>query len=253
MLRAQWEADTVRQETALQEIQEALGLPNPPNRVECYDVSNTQGTAISASRVVFVQGTPRKSEYRKFSIKSVQGYGDDYASMREVLQRRFKRWADGQYQEAGPGKPKDVTWSLLPDLLIVDGGKGQLGVALEVLDAYGLREQVPVVGLAKQHEEIFMPGRPDPITLPRRSQGLYLLQRIRDEAHRFALAHHRTRRRKIGVASRLDTIPGVGPARRRALLDAFGSLDGIRAASEEDIAAVPGIPPDLASVIKADL
>jgi excinuclease ABC subunit C len=231
----------------------ALGLPGPPNRVECYDVSNTQGTAISASRVVFVQGTPRKSEYRKFSIRSVQGQPDDYASMREALDRRFRRWSDGQYQEVGPGKAKDVTWSLLPDLLIVDGGKGQLGVAVEVLERYGLLEQVPVVGLAKQREEIFVPGRRDPIFLPRRSQGLYLLQRIRDEAHRFALAHHRTRRRKLGIASRLDAIPGVGPTRRKALLEAFGSLDAIRAASEEEIAALPGISPDLASLIKAEL
>jgi excinuclease ABC subunit C len=173
--------------------------------------------------------------------------------MREVLDRRFKRWADGQYQEAGPGKPKDVTWSLLPDLLIVDGGKGQLGVAVEVLESYGLLDQVPVVGLAKQREEIFAPDRPDPIMLPRRSQGLYLVQRVRDEAHRFALAHHRTRRRKIGIGSLLDAIPGVGPARRKALMSAFGSLKAIRAASEEEIAAVPGISPALASVIKAEL
>jgi excinuclease ABC subunit C len=253
MLRAQWQADTHRQETALNEIQEALGLVAPPNRIECYDVSNTQGTAISASRVVFVKGVPRKSEYRKFNIRSVVGRPDDYASMREALERRFRRWQDAQDQKVAPGQRVDPTWSLLPDLLIVDGGKGQLGVAVEVLERYGLGEQVPVMGLAKQHEELFVPGRSKPIALPRRSQGLYLLQRIRDEAHRFAITQHRRRRAKLGIASRLDAIPGVGPARRRALLAAFGSIEGIRAASEAEIAAVPGIGEQLAVVIKEEL
>jgi excinuclease ABC subunit C len=253
MLRAQWQADTHRQETALNEIQEVLGLAAPPNRIECYDVSNTQGTAISASRVVFVKGVPRKSEYRKFNIRSVVGRPDDYASMREALERRFRRWQDAQDQRAAPGQRVDPTWSLLPDLLIVDGGKGQLGVAVEVLERYGLGEQVPVMGLAKQHEELFVPGRSKPVALPRRSQGLYLLQRIRDEAHRFAITQHRTRRAKLGIASRLDAIPGVGPARRKALLAAFGSIERIRAASEAEIAAVPGIGEQLAAVIKEEL
>jgi excinuclease ABC subunit C len=253
MLRAQWQADTHRQETALNEIQEALGLVAPPNRIECYDVSNTQGTAISASRVVFVKGVPRKSEYRKFNIRSVVGRPDDYASMREALERRFRRWQDAQDRKVAPEQRVDPTWSLLPDLLIVDGGKGQLGVAVEVLERYGLGEQVPVMGLAKQHEELFVPGRSKPIALPRRSQGLYLLQRIRDEAHRFAITQHRRRRAKLGIASRLDAIPGVGPARRRALLAAFGSIEGIRAASEAEIAAVPGIGEQLAVVIKEEL
>jgi excinuclease ABC subunit C len=253
MLRAQWRTDTHKQETALREIQAALNLPGPPNRIECYDVSNTQGTAISASRVVFVQGVPRKSEYRRFNIASIQDHADDYASLRETLERRFRRWHDGQYQEAGPGASKDATWGLLPDLLIVDGGKGQLSVAVEVLERYGLRDQVPVVGLAKQREEIFVPGRPNPIMLPRRSQGLYLLQRVRDEAHRFALTLHRRRRRKLGIASQLDAIPGVGPARRKALLAAFGSLEAIREADVEQLAAVGGIGPELAATIKAEL
>ncbi len=253
MLRAQWQADTHRQETALNEIQEALGLAAPPNRIECYDVSNTQGTAISASRVVFVKGVPRKSEYRKFNIRSVVGRPDDYASMREALERRFRRWQDAQDQKVAPGQRVDPTWSLLPDLLIVDGGKGQLGVAVEVLERYGLGEQVSVMGLAKQHEELFVPGRSKPVALPRRSQGLYLLQRIRDEAHRFAITQHRRRRAKLGIASRLDAILGVGPARRKALLAAFGSIEGIRAASEAEIAAVPGIGEQLAAVIKEEL
>ncbi len=254
MLRAQWHADTHKQETGLRELQEALGLNEPPNRIECYDISNTQGVAISASRVVFVQGVPRKSEYRKFNIRTVKDHGDDYASMREALDRRFHRWQDSQQpQELAPGKKADPTWSLLPDLLIVDGGKGQLGVAVEVLEKYGLLGQVPVVGLAKQREEMFIPGRSRSVMLPRRSQGLYLVQRIRDEAHRFAITHHRQRRAKMGVASQLDAIPGVGPTRRKALLKAFGSVKGIREATEEEIATVPGINATLASVIKAEL
>jgi excinuclease ABC subunit C len=256
MLRAQWQADTHRQETALQEIQEALGLAEPPNRIECYDVSNTQGTAISASRVVFVQGVPRKSEYRKFNIRSVKGHADDYASMREALERRFRRWQESQEEEPSddlPGQRNDPTWSLLPDLLIVDGGKGQLGVAVEVLEAVGLLGQVPVVGLAKQREELFVPGQRRSIMLPRRSQGLYLLQRVRDEAHRFAISQHRARRVKMGIASQLDAIPGIGPTRRKALLAQFGSLKAIREASEDEIAAVQGIGPELAAVVKAEL
>jgi excinuclease ABC subunit C len=253
MLRAQWQADTVKQETALREVQEALGLPAPPARVECFDVSNTQGTAISASRVVFVQGVPRKSEYRKFNIRTVTGKPDDYASMREALDRRFRRWQESQAEEHAPGAKKDPTWSLLPDLLIVDGGKGQLGVAVDVLGKYGLAGSLPVVGLAKQHEELFVPGRSQPIVLPRRSQGLYLLQRIRDEAHRFAITHQRERRTRMGMASTLDSIPGIGPVRRRALLARFGSLEAIRRASVDDIAAVPGFGPELAAVVKAEL
>ncbi len=253
MLRAQWQADTTRQETALREIQEALGLPAPPTRIECYDVSNTQGTAISASRVVFVQGVPRKSEYRKFNIRTVSGHADDYASLREALERRFRRWQESQTEQPAPGQKKDPTWSLLPDLLIVDGGKGQLGVAVEVLEQYGLLGQVAVVGLAKQHEELFVPGRSRPILLPRRSQGLYLLQRIRDEAHRFAITHQRQRRVRMGIASQLDAIPGIGPARRKALLARFGSLEAIRNATVEEIASVPGIGPELAAMIKAEL
>jgi excinuclease ABC subunit C len=145
------------------------------------------------------------------------------------------------------------TWAKLPDLLIVDGGKGQLGVAVEVLQAFDLLDRVPVAGLAKQREEIFLPGRPKPVLLPRRSQGLFLVQRVRDEAHRFAITHHRQRRRRAGVASQLDSIPGVGPARRKALLKAFGSLDAIRAATVEQLAAVPGIPRDVALAIKENL
>jgi excinuclease ABC subunit C len=204
--------------------------------------------------VVFVKGVPRKSHYRKFNIKSVDG-PDDFASMREVLTRRLRRYFDSQQisEVSQPGKKRDESFSVLPDLLIVDGGKGQLGVAIEVLKEFDLFGQIPVCGLAKQQEEVFLPGRPDSILLPRRSQGLFLIQRIRDEAHRFAITAHRSLRGKKGTASQLDAIPGVGPTRRKKLLKHFGSIDAIRAASVDDIAAVPGIPRDVAAAIKQHL
>lgn len=258
ILRSQWASDTVKQETAMREIQEALDLPRPPNRIECYDISTTQGTAIVASRVVFAQGVPRKSEYRRFNIQTVAHEGsDDYQSMREALTRRFRRYVDTVENPAAvaPGKQdRDETWRMLPDLLIVDGGKGQLGVAVEVLEAFDLRDRVPVCGLAKQFEEIFLPDRPRSILLPRRSEGLYLLQRVRDEAHRFAITSHRARRHKAGLASQLEEVPGVGPARRKALLRAFDrDIEAIRTASIEDLIAVPGITRDIAENIKATL
>jgi excinuclease ABC subunit C len=184
-------------------------------------------------------------------VRSVHGQ-DDYASMREVLQRRFRRWRMATTDEV-LGSRDIKGWARLPNLLIVDGGRGQLRVAIEVLKEFDLFARVPVAALAKQREEIFLPGRVEPILLPRRSPGLFLVQRVRDEAHRFAIAHHRTRRRRAGVASQLDSIPGVGPVRRRALLKAFGSLDGIRAASVEQLAAVPGIPGAVALAIKEHL
>jgi len=257
-LRAQWQADAHKHEQALAEIQEALDLPKPPVRIEGYDISTTQGTQIVGSMVVFVHAVPRKSRYRRFTVRGVHGQ-DDYASMREVLQRRFRRWQaatvdmDRGSMEKMMGSRDIKGWAQLPDLLVVDGGKGQLSVAVEVLEEFDLRDQVPVVGLAKRHEEIFAPGRAKPVLLPRRSQGLFLMQRVRDEAHRFAITHHRARRRKAGVASQLDSIPGVGPVRRNALLKAFGSLDAIRAASVEQLAAVPGIPRTVASAVKENL
>jgi excinuclease ABC subunit C len=252
-LRAQWQADAHKHEQAMAEIQEALELAKPPTRIECYDISTTQGSEIVGSMVVFVHGVPRKSDYRRFTIRGVHGQ-DDYASMREVLERRFRRWQMATKETAPGGGGKDVKgWAKLPDLLIVDGGKGQLSVAVEVLQGHDLLDTVPVVGLAKQREEIFVPGRPKPVLLPRRSQGLFLVQRVRDEAHRFAITHHRRRRRRAGIASQLDSIPGVGPARRKALLKAFGSLDGIRAATVEQLAAVPGIPQQVALAVKENL
>jgi excinuclease ABC subunit C len=250
-LRSQWEADKNKQTQALGELQEALKLPNPLNRIECYDISNTMGTASVGSMVVFEQGTPAKNMYRHFNIKTVEG-PDDFASMEEVLTRRFKRWQAAQEQHK-VGEKIDPSFSVLPDLLMVDGGKGQLGRAVGVLAGFGLSERVPVVGLAKQQEELFRPQVEGSLILPRHSQGLYLIQRIRDEAHRFAITAHRKARGKLGVASRLDAIPGIGPQRRKVLLTHFGSIDAIRAASIDDLMAVPGITEEIALAVQAGL
>ena len=250
-LRTQWEADKNKQTQALAEIQQALGLPEPPNRIECYDISNTQGTASVGSMVVFEQGTPSRGHYRHFNIKSVVG-PDDFASMEEVLTRRFKRWQAAQEKQAVGVKP-DPSFAVLPDLLIVDGGKGQLGRAVSVLRQFDLGEVVPLVGLAKQQEELFQPGKPNSVILPRHSQGLYLVQRIRDEAHRFAITAHRKARGKIGVASRLDAIPGIGPTRRKLLLEKFGDVEGIRQASIEELMAVKGINEEIARALQSGL
>jgi excinuclease ABC subunit C len=251
-LQTQWQADRHRQEQALGELQEALKLSSPLNRIECYDISNTQGTAAVGSMVVFEQGVPKKKLYRHFNIRSVDG-PDDFASMEEVLIRRFNRWKSAQEKAGMPGKKPDQSFSHLPDLLIVDGGKGQLSRAVSVLERFDLLDKVPVTGLAKQHEELFVPSNSKPIVLPRQSQGLYLLQRIRDEAHRFAITSHRRQRTKKGMASRLDAIPGIGPTRRRALLDHFGSIIDIQNASLEELSAVRGVNPALAEVIKSNL
>jgi excinuclease ABC subunit C len=254
-LRAQWQADTNRQTEALAEIQQALSLGEPPARIECYDISNTQGTAAVASMVVFEKGVPNKKLYRHFNIHSVCG-PDDFASMEEVLTRRFKRFQVAEEQKNDPaqvGAKQDLAFALLPDLLIVDGGKGQLGRAIGVLNQFGLSGCVPVAGLAKQQEELFLPERSESVMLPRHSQGLYLLQRIRDEAHRFAITAHRSRRTREGMATILDKIPGVGPARRRRLLSHFGSLEDIRSATLEELTAVPGITREIAEALKNHL
>ncbi len=252
-LRAQWQADTHRQEQALAELQSALQLPTPPNRIECYDVSNTQGTAIVGAMVVFERGVPSKKLYRRFNIESVVGVPDDFASMEEMLTRRFRRWQAAQEASAQPGSTPDAAFALLPDLIVIDGGKGQLGRARQVLDRFGLLGKVPLIGLAKQQEEIFFPDRADALLLARHSPALYLLQRIRDEAHRFGITAHRKQRTRLGLASTLDTIPGIGPQRRKALLRHFGSLDKIREASIEELMAIQGITRSLAERIKAHL
>ena len=250
-LRAQWQADTHKQENALAELQQALNLPEPPNRIECYDISNIQGTAIVGAMVVFTQGVPDKKLYRKFNIESVVGAPDDFASMEEMLTRRFRRWRSAQETANEPGAKQDPSFSFLPDLIIIDGGKGQLGRAVQVLEKFELMDKVPVIGLAKQQEEIFFPYRSDSLMLPRHSQGLYLIQRIRDEAHRYGITAHRKKRQKLGMASQLDAIPGIGPARRRALLKHFGSINNIKEASIEALRAV--VPAEAAQSIKEHL
>jgi len=235
-LRAEWEADTNKHVEALTEIQRALNLPSPPARIECYDISNIQGTSATGSMVVFTKGVPERRDYRRFRIKTVVG-ADDFASMAEVIKRRFAR-----AREAGTERNlgKENRWAIMPDLVIIDGGKGQLNAVREAMEAMGVAH-IPTVGLAKQHEELYVPGRSEPIILPRDSQGLYLLQRIRDEAHRFAITYHRKLRDAKTTKSILDEIPGIGPRRRKALLERFGSLEAIRQATVEELAAVPGM------------
>jgi excinuclease ABC subunit C len=250
-LRTQWQADARKQEQALADLQSGLGLPNPPNRIECYDISNTQGTAIIGAMVVFEQGVPAKNLYRKFNIESVVGAPDDFASMEEMLTRRFRRWQGSQETESAPGSKPDASFSFLPDLIIIDGGKGQLGRAVSVLEKFDLFGKIPIVGLAKQQEEIFFPHKSDALMLPRHSQGLYLVQRIRDEAHRYGITAHRKKRTKLGMASQLDSIPGIGPMRRKALLKHFGSVDKIKQASVEELKHI--VPEQAAQSIKANL
>ncbi|HOT92129.1 MAG TPA: excinuclease ABC subunit UvrC [Anaerolineae bacterium] len=247
-LKAQWELDRHRSEQALTDLQTALGLTTPPVRMECYDISTTQGVEVVGSMVVFEHGVAKKSDYRRFKINTVEGQ-DDFASMREVLTRRFDRW---RRMESGElkGVRGSQAWAKLPDLLIVDGGKGQLGVAVEVLRAFDLQDRVPVVGLAKREEEIFKPGRSTSIRFDPAAPAILLLRRIRDEAHRFAITYHRQRRAKRGLASQIDEIPGIGPVKRRALLKHFGSLDAIQKAGVEELMAVPGISQVLATQIR---
>ncbi|MBK6794632.1 MAG: excinuclease ABC subunit UvrC [Anaerolineales bacterium] len=253
-LRTQWQADAHRQEQALADLQTYLNLSSPPNRIECYDVSHTQGVATVGAMIVFEQGVPAKRLYRKFNIDSTSiGAPDDFASMEEMLTRRFRRWKGSQEKEAEVGSKKDEAFSFLPDLIIIDGGKGQLGRVVKVMEDYGLMGVVPVVGLAKQEEEIFFPHKSEPLLLPRHSQGLYLVQRVRDEAHRFGITAHRKKRTKLGLASQLDSIPGIGPTRRKALLKHFGSMDKIKEASIEELLVVKGMNETAAKNVKANL
>ena len=248
MLKVQWDADRHRNERALNGLEEVLALPGAPVRMECYDISTTQGVEVVGSMVVFEHGVPKKSHYRRFKIRTVQGQ-DDFASMREVLTRRFDRW---HRITAGEliGVRGNRAWAKLPDLLVVDGGKGQLSMAVEVLAQFDLRDKVPVIGLAKRHEEIFLPGRKNSIELEPSAPEILLLRHLRDEAHRFAINYHRKRRRKRALASPLDGIPGIGPIKRKALLKHFGSLHAIQQASEEELKAVRGISHVLAGVIQ---
>ena len=202
-----------------------LGLPKPPDRMECFDISHNQGSETVASMVVFEGGLPKKSDYRRFKIQSTEGKPDDFLSMREVTTRRYV----------------DLPEEELPDLIIIDGGKGQLSSALEIIRNVAGHMQVPVVGLAKQFELVFTEGNPEPVVLPRHSQALYLIQRIRDEAHRFAITYHRKLRGKRNLVSVLDHIVGIGPKRRQALWSHFGSINKIKAATVEELAMAPGM------------
>jgi len=235
--RVRWLADKGKTDSALAELQQALGLEGPPKRIECFDVSHVQGTNVVASMVVFEDGKPAKQGYRRFRAK-LSDRNDDFANMRDTLRRRFARSAAGE----SDGWP-------VPDLVILDGGKGQLAEGIGALSDAGLL-QIPIAALAKEREELFVPGRPDPILLPARSQGLFLVQRIRDEAHRFAVTYHQQLRGKRAVRSVLDEIQGVGPAKKRALLRKFGSVKGMRDATEADLAGVSGVGPALAERIK---
>jgi len=254
-------SDLTTRNRALEEIQVALGLPEVPLRIECYDVSNLQGTEVVASMVVFEDGLARKSEYRRFVIRSVDGQ-NDVAAMHEVISRRFKRLADeappADAPEAavtsGPmlvdpetGRPRSFSYA--PGLVVVDGGPPQVAVAREAMSELGFAD-IPVCGLAKRLEEVWVPEEEDPVIFPRTSEGLYLLQRVRDEAHRFAIAHHRSRRSKSMVESLLDDVPGLGEVRRKTLLKHFGSLKKLRAATVEEISQVPGIGERTATAIK---
>ncbi len=240
--RVRWLADRGKTDTALRELQEALGLEGPPKRIECYDVSHVQGTSVVSSMVVFEDGRAAKSQYRRFRAK-VQDRNDDFANMRETLRRRFAR---SSQDEAAVAR-----WTL-PDLVIIDGGKGQLSAGLDALASAG-RLQIPIVALAKEREELFRPDQHAPIVLPRTSQALYLVQRIRDEAHRFAVTYHQSVRAKRAVRSILDDVAGVGPTKKRALLRTFGSVRGMREAPLDDLAAVAGVGPALAKRIREAL
>src|SRR5690242_7234004 len=284
-------SDLTTRSRALSEIQEALGLDEAPLRIECYDVSNLQGTNVVASAVVFEDGLARKSEYRRFSIKGTGGEGD-VASIHEVITRRFRRYLEerettgeldtlgdpaGRFATRDPaggdpaardpaarvttggdpaagrpgpldedGRPRKFAYP--PNLVVIDGGPAQVDAAVRALDELGI-DDIAVCGLAKRLEEVWLPGEDDPVIMPRSSEGLYLLQRVRDEAHRFAITYHRAKRSKALAVSELDAVPGLGPARRATLLRHFGSVRKIASATEAEIAEVPGIGPRLASAV----
>ena len=251
-------SDLTTPSPALQEIQDALGLDQAPLRIECYDVSNLQGTHVVASMVVFEDGLARKSEYRRFSIKGTGGQGD-VAAVHEVITRRFRRFreerrATGELDvlgdPAGAGEPglRQRKFAYPPNLVVIDGGPAQVDAAVQALGGLGI-DEIAVCGLAKRLEEVWLPGDDSPVILPRTSEGLYLLQRVRDEAHRFAITYHRAKRSKALAVSELDAVPGLGPARRATLLRHFGSVRRIADATSAELALVPGIGPQLAEAV----
>jgi excinuclease ABC subunit C len=273
-------SDLTTRSRAMSEIQEALELDDAPLRIECYDVSNLQGTHVVASMIVFEDGLPRKSEYRRFSINGFEGT-DDVASIHEVISRRFRRYleereafgeldvlgdpagelatprpaaaaavVDADEQAAISGRPRKFAYP--PNLVVIDGGPAQVAAATRALDELGI-DHVAVCGLAKRLEEVWQPGEDSPVILPRTSEGLYLLQRVRDEAHRFAITYHRKKRSAALTTSELDAIPGLGPARRATLLRHFGSVRRISGATVAEIAELPGIGPRIAETVLAAL
>lgn len=258
--RAKWLADSTKTAAALVQLQEELSLPRLPRRIECYDISDIQGTSAVGSMAVFQDGKPKTSEYRRFQIKTVSG-NDDYAMMREVIRRRFRRGFQGidpaGYGESSNGdgsREEEVSssWDSVPDLVLIDGGKGHLGAVTEVMRELGVH-YLPTASIAKQREEIFLPYSPDPVMLPRTSQALYMVQRIRDEAHRFAITYHRKVRSKGATRSALDSVPGIGPKRKKALIKRFGSVKAIKEASADEIAAVVSMTRSIAERVKQRL
>jgi excinuclease ABC subunit C len=248
-LRIQADYDRSRTEPMLAALADALGLEAPPKRIECYDISNMQGDSAVGAMVVFEDGRPRNDHYRHFKIKFVPG-PNDFAMLQEVLRRRLERLESAQRREDADAVG-DRSFTSRPDLILIDGGKGQLSAALEVLESAGYAD-IPTFALAKEHEEIFAPGRSEPIVQERNSPGMFLVQRIRDEAHRFAITHHRKVRARKALTSPLDSVEGIGPARKRALLRHFGSVQAIRDAAVEDIVAL-GVPERLAKRLKETL
>ncbi|MSQ09903.1 MAG: excinuclease ABC subunit UvrC [Dehalococcoidia bacterium] len=266
-MHVKWLADTGKTAAALTELQDTLELPRIPRRMEAYDISNISGTNAVGSMVVFEDGRPKPSEYRRFRIKGASG-PDDFGMMQEMLRRRFARTKDmlteeqlselaegADPEDLGLGYTEDeneaqrVQWGTLPDLVIIDGGRGHLNAVLEVMHELGVHF-IPTCSLAKQQEEVFLPHVEESVMLPKTSQGLYLVQRIRDEAHRFAITYHRNVRSKAATKSALEEVPGLGPKKRKALIDAFGSLKAVREAPVEDIAAVRGMTTALAAKVK---
>ena len=246
--RVSWLNDSSVIQQAVHELQEQLSLPQLPQRMECYDISHIQGSNVVGSMVVFQDGKPRTDQYRRFRIKTVEGV-DDYASMQEMLRRRFERLSKARKLDAE--SPSD-SWGIVPDLVLIDGGKGHLSAALEVFLQLGL-DDVPLASLAKENEWIYVPDSTEPIVLPRHSQSLYLVQRLRDEAHRFAITYHRNLRSKASLKSSIDMVTGIGPKRKRMLLRRFGTIQAIKEADIDDIAAVPGLTRSLAMRLKETL
>nr|MBA3655127.1 excinuclease ABC subunit UvrC [Actinomycetota bacterium] len=236
---------------ALNALQEALGLPEAPLRIECFDMSHIQGSDYVGSMVVMEDALAKKSDYRRFKVKTVES-NDDFAAMEEVLTRRFTALLAERDRvfEAGQRVPK---FAYPPQLLLVDGGKGQLNVAVRVLEELGLEDEIPAAGLSKQFEEVWVPGQADPIRIPRQSEGLYLLQRVRDEAHRFAIAYHRQLRGKRMTKSVLDDIPGLGPSRRKRLIAEFGGVTAVKTASIEQLHALKWLPHSVGDAVHSKI